>query len=289
MRRGIRFPQWWMLLVAILAILSGQGSLVGMERFAKRHRQTLNELLGTDFGKSPSGSTFWLLLAQLDVAGFETLLRDWMASQPGVAERLDNLVCDGKTLRGSIAKTASGAAMFIAQVSLYSQTLGVAIAHTAQLAMSAARFRRCASCWRLWSWRVCWCKRMCCMPTALFPLPRPARRRLPDCRQTQPPQMVSADQRPADIAADLVQRACLRERYRRPSGFGSHQCQQQPLILHADNGNAMRGATLESRLEEMGVLRSFSRPRVSNDNPYSESLFRTVKYRPDYPSRPFAS
>jgi hypothetical protein len=51
----------------------------------------------------------------------------------------------------------------------------------------------------------------------------------------------------------------------------------------------LRGATLESRLEEMGVLRSFSRPRVSNDNPYSESLFRTVKYRPDYPSRPFGS
>ena len=93
----------------------------------------------------------------------------------------------------------------------------------------------------------------------------------------------------AQIAADLVQRACLKERYHRPSGFGSRQCQQQPLILHADNGNAMRGATLESRLEEMGVLRSFSRPRVSNDNPYSESLFRTVKYRPDYPSRPFAN
>ncbi len=69
----------------------------------------------------------------------------------------------------------------------------------------------------------------------------------------------------AEIAADLVQRACLKERYQRPSGFGSHQC-HQPLILHADNGNAMRGATLESRLEEMGVLRSFSRPRVSNDN-----------------------
>jgi transposase InsO family protein len=93
----------------------------------------------------------------------------------------------------------------------------------------------------------------------------------------------------AQIAADLVQRACLKERYHRPNGFGSRKCQQQPLILHADNGNAMRGATLESRLEEMGVLRSFSRPRVSNDNPYSESLFRTVKYRPDYPTRPFAS
>ena len=129
MRRGIRFPQWWMLLVAILAILSGQGSLVGMERFAKRHRQTLNELLGTDFGKSPSDSTFRLLLAQLDVAGFESLLRGWMTAQPGVAE-LDTLVCDGKTLRGSIAETDSGAMKFIAQVSLYSETLGVAIAQT---------------------------------------------------------------------------------------------------------------------------------------------------------------
>jgi len=51
----------------------------------------------------------------------------------------------------------------------------------------------------------------------------------------------------------------------------------------------MHAATLESRLEELGVLRSFSRPRVSNDNPYSESLFRTIKYRPDYPSKPFTS
>jgi hypothetical protein len=129
MRRGVRFPQWWMLLVAILSILSGQGSLVGMERFAKRHRQTLNELLGTDFGKSPSDSTFRLLLAQLDVAGFECLLRDWMTAQPGVAE-LDTLVCDGKTLRGSIGETDSGAAKFIAQVILYSKSLGVAIAQT---------------------------------------------------------------------------------------------------------------------------------------------------------------
>ena len=126
MRRGIRFPQWWMLLVAILAILSGQGSLVGMERFAKRHRQTLNELLGTDFSKSPSDSTFRLLLAQLDVAGFESLLRGWMTAQPGVAE-LDTLVCDGKTLRGSIEPTAGGGSAFIAQVTLYSAALGVAI------------------------------------------------------------------------------------------------------------------------------------------------------------------
>jgi transposase InsO family protein len=62
----------------------------------------------------------------------------------------------------------------------------------------------------------------------------------------------------AEIAADLVSRACLKERYCRPRGFGSRQSHQQPLILHADNGNAMRAATLESRLEELGVLRSFS-------------------------------
>ena len=58
MRRGIRFPQWWMLLVvAILSILSGQGSLLGMERFAKRHRKTLNKMLGTHVAKPPSDST----------------------------------------------------------------------------------------------------------------------------------------------------------------------------------------------------------------------------------------
>jgi hypothetical protein len=85
----------------------------------------------------------------------------------------------------------------------------------------------------------------------------------------------------AELAAQLVSRACLKERI--------NSCRKQPLILHADNGTSMRAATLEVRLEELGVLRSFSRPRVSNDNPYSESLFRTVKYRPNYPNRPFSS
>jgi putative transposase len=63
----------------------------------------------------------------------------------------------------------------------------------------------------------------------------------------------------------------------------------QQLILHADNGNAMRAATLESRLEELHALRILSRPRVSNDNPNSESLLRTATHRPDYPSRLFTT
>lgn len=61
------------------------------------------------------------------------------------------------------------------------------------------------------------------------------------------------------------------------------------LVLHADNGAPMKGATLKATLERLGVMPSYSRPRVSDDNPYSEALFRTMKYRPSYPSRPFES
>jgi len=61
------------------------------------------------------------------------------------------------------------------------------------------------------------------------------------------------------------------------------------LVLHSDNGSAMKGATMLATLEQLGIAPSFSRPRVSNDNAYAESLFRTCKYRPDYPSKPFAS
>jgi len=61
------------------------------------------------------------------VEGFESLLQDWMSAQIGANELVvEALVCDGKTLRGSIDKTATGAARFIAQVSLYANSLGVA-------------------------------------------------------------------------------------------------------------------------------------------------------------------
>jgi hypothetical protein len=93
MRRGVRYPQWWMLLVAILAILSGQGSLVGMERFAKRHLALLNEVLDLEIGKPPSDSTFRYLFLQLDVEAFEALLLQWMNQQPAMADGVDSLVC----------------------------------------------------------------------------------------------------------------------------------------------------------------------------------------------------
>ena len=62
----------------------------------------------------------------------------------------------------------------------------------------------------------------------------------------------------------------------------------QQVVLHSDNGSPMKGATMLATLQRLGVMPSFSRPAVSNDNPYSESLFKTLKYRPNYPLKPFA-
>lgn len=62
--------------------------------------------------------------------------------------------------------------------------------------------------------------------------------------------------------------------------FGEHGT---PGALHADSGPAMRSGALGDLLESLGVARSHNRPRTSNDNPFSESEFRTMKYRPGYP------
>lgn len=61
------------------------------------------------------------------------------------------------------------------------------------------------------------------------------------------------------------------------------------LITHSDNGGPMKGSTLLATLQALGIVQSFSRPSVSDDNPFSESLFRTIKYRPTFPDLPFAS
>lgn len=60
------------------------------------------------------------------------------------------------------------------------------------------------------------------------------------------------------------------------------------LVLHSDNGKPMRGHTMVATLQWLGIIPSFSRPHVCNDNPYSEALFRTMKETPSYPRAPFA-
>lgn len=76
----------------------------------------------------------------------------------------------------------------------------------------------------------------------------------------------------ADHASELIRRTCLRQK----------RLTTMPLVLHSDNGSPMKGATMLAALYDLGITPSNSRPRVSNDNPYSESLFKTLKYRPNY-------
>ncbi|RKJ41551.1 transposase, partial [Butyricicoccus sp. 1XD8-22] len=80
----------------------------------------------------------------------------------------------------------------------------------------------------------------------------------------------------AEYAKQLIQKAVMNEKI-----------QGEPLVLHSDNGSPMKAATFQALLEKMGIQSSYSRPRVSNDNPFSEAMFRTLKYRPEYPSKGF--
>lgn len=82
----------------------------------------------------------------------------------------------------------------------------------------------------------------------------------------------------AEFSAELVHKAILAE-----------GCILDPPVLHSDNGAPQKGFTMRAKLEALGVTPSYSRPRVSNDNPCSESLFRTCKYRPEYPVGGFES
>lgn len=77
-------------------------------------------------------------------------------------------------------------------------------------------------------------------------------------------------------AADLLEDIAYREKI-----------DKNQLVIHSDNGAPMKGATLRAKMIDLDIAASFSRPRVSNDNPYSESLFKTVKYHYTYPEAPF--
>lgn len=84
----------------------------------------------------------------------------------------------------------------------------------------------------------------------------------------------------ADHAAHLVRRTALAE--------GVLAALAKP-VLHGDNGSTLKATTVLAMLHWLGIAPSYSRPRVSNDNPYAESLFRTAKYRPEFPARGFAT
>lgn len=82
----------------------------------------------------------------------------------------------------------------------------------------------------------------------------------------------------AENAARLLRKACMKE---------GIQSSELDLVLHSDNGSPMKGSSMLETMRQLGVVSSFSRPRVSNDNAYAESIFRTCKYRPGYPYKGF--
>lgn len=83
----------------------------------------------------------------------------------------------------------------------------------------------------------------------------------------------------AELASDLIKRITLKQ----------GRLTTEPLVLHSDNGSPMKGATMLATLYQLGITPSNSRPRVSNDNPYAESLFKTLKYRPNYQPKGFST
>ncbi len=83
-----------------------------------------------------------------------------------------------------------------------------------------------------------------------------------------------AERESEELAHELIQETCLKQ------GISPGQ-----LTIHADHGSAMIAKSVAQLLMDLGVVKSHSRPHVSDDNPYSEAQFKTMKYRPDYPER----
>ena len=79
-----------------------------------------------------------------------------------------------------------------------------------------------------------------------------------------------------ELASGLIQSTCL-----------ANQVDPEGVVLHSDNGGPMKGSTMLATLQRLGIIPSFNRPGVSDDNPFSEALFRTLKYRPEYPHQAF--
>lgn len=84
------------------------------------------------------------------------------------------------------------------------------------------------------------------------------------------------DQELGELAATVLQRSVW-----------SEKCVKKGTTLHSDNGAPMRSFTMQAKMRDLGVASSYSRPRVSNDNPYSEALFRTTKYHHSWPKDGF--
>lgn len=124
---------------------------------------------------------------------------------------------------------------------------------------------------RLWSWDISW-------------LPGPARGTwfylylMLDVYSRKIVGHEVYDSETGELASEFIEKAYWREHL---------ASRQKPLVLHSDNGSPMKAATFLEKLYDLGITPSNSRPRVSNDNAFSESLFKTLKFRPGFPVNGF--
>ena len=118
MRRGVRIPAWYLLLIAVLGILSRFRSLRDLERFAIRHPSVVTVALGLDLWRQPSDSAILYFFHHVDGTALCTAIRDWTIAQfPGGANDQHQLICDGKTFRGSIEPTAGQGLLEVCPIS----------------------------------------------------------------------------------------------------------------------------------------------------------------------------
>ena len=94
------------------------------------------------------------------------------------------------------------------------------------------------------------------------------------CTAHDSPTRMVATRESAILAQKLIAATCAKQHI--PHG---------QLAIHADRGSSMTSKPVAFLLADLGITQSHSRPHVSNDNPYSESQFKTLKYRPDFPAR----
>jgi hypothetical protein len=140
----------------VRGILSKCESLRDLQRIARRHHGVLTETLGIELKRPPSDSAFRYFFPQVDVASICAAIRDWTLAQiPGVQWILTSWSAMAKLCGVSIEPTAGGASAFIAQVTLYSASLGLAIAQGCYATNqgNGTRSSRCSL--TIWILRVC--------------------------------------------------------------------------------------------------------------------------------------
>ena len=132
MQPGVRLPSWYLLLVAMLGILSGCQSMRDLERLAIRHHSVLTEAVGVELRRPPSDSSFRYFFLQVDVTALCTAIREWtvrrhqnwtIARIPRGEADPGQLICVGKTLRGWFEPNAGGGSTLIAKCTTYPTAL----------------------------------------------------------------------------------------------------------------------------------------------------------------------